>query len=145
MSKERRQFSPQDKVKILREHLVDRRPISEICEKHQIQPTMFYNWQKTFFENGAVCGYGLIGGSSYKTTQFRQDAIIIWQGSETANSWNDGSNSPDEGFTQLHGDGGNMGGVDGHVQHISRLDFTRLSLSPSKNQLWCSPGSANGR
>lgn len=54
MSKERRHFSPQDKVKILREHLVDRKPISEICEKHQIQPTLFYNWQKTFFENGAA-------------------------------------------------------------------------------------------
>ena len=54
MSKERRHFSPQDKVKILREHLVDRKPISEICEKHQIQPTLFYTWQKTFFENGAA-------------------------------------------------------------------------------------------
>ncbi len=54
MSQERRHFSPQDKVKILREHLVDRKPISEICEKHQIQPTLFYNWQKTFFENGAA-------------------------------------------------------------------------------------------
>ena len=54
MSQERRHFSPEDKVKILREHLVDRKPISEICEKHQIQPTLFYNWQKTFFENGAA-------------------------------------------------------------------------------------------
>ena len=54
MSQERRHFSPQDKVKILREHLVDRKPISEVCEKHQIQPTLFYNWQKTFFENGAA-------------------------------------------------------------------------------------------
>ncbi len=54
MSQERRHFSPQDKVTILREHLVDRKPISEICEKHQIQPTLFYNWQKTFFENGAA-------------------------------------------------------------------------------------------
>lgn len=54
MTKERRHFSPQDKVKILREHLVDRKAISEVCEKHEIQPTLFYNWQKTFFENGAA-------------------------------------------------------------------------------------------
>jgi transposase len=54
MTKERRHFSPQDKVKILREHLVDRKPISEVCQKHEIQPTLFYNWQKTFFENGAA-------------------------------------------------------------------------------------------
>lgn len=54
MSKERRHFSPEEKVKILREHLVDRKPISEVCEKHQIQPTLFYTWQKIFFENGAA-------------------------------------------------------------------------------------------
>lgn len=54
MSKERRHFSPQDKVKILREHLVEHRPISEVCQKHRIQPPLFYNWQKTFFENGAA-------------------------------------------------------------------------------------------
>ena len=54
MSKERRHFSPDDKVKILREHLIDRKPISEVCQKHEIQPTLFYLWQKTFFENGAA-------------------------------------------------------------------------------------------
>ena len=54
MSKERRHFSPEDKVKILREHLIDKKPISQVCEQHQIQPTLFYVWQKTFFENGAA-------------------------------------------------------------------------------------------
>ena len=50
----RRQFSPEQKIKILREHLLEKRPISEVCEKHQITPTQFYQWQKTFFENGAA-------------------------------------------------------------------------------------------
>jgi transposase-like protein len=54
MSQERRHFSPEDKVKILREHLLEKKPISEVCQKHQIQPTLFYLWQKTFFENGAA-------------------------------------------------------------------------------------------
>ena len=54
MTRERRHFSPQDKVKILREHLVDHKPISVICDKHEIQPSLFYTWQKTFFENGAA-------------------------------------------------------------------------------------------
>jgi transposase len=26
----------------------------ELCEKHQIHPTLFYQWQKQFFENGAA-------------------------------------------------------------------------------------------
>ena len=51
---QRRQFSPEQKIKILRQHLLDKSPISEVCEQHQITPTQFYQWQKTFFENGAA-------------------------------------------------------------------------------------------
>jgi transposase-like protein len=50
----RRHFSPEDKMKILRLHLLEGVAISEVCEKHQIIPTQFYQWQKTFFENGAA-------------------------------------------------------------------------------------------
>lgn len=50
----RRQFSPEQKIKILRQHLLEKVPISEVCEKHQITPTQFYQWQKAFFENGAA-------------------------------------------------------------------------------------------
>ena len=54
MEKPRRHFSSHEKVKILREHLIDHVPVSQVCEKHQIQPTLFYAWQKTFFENGTT-------------------------------------------------------------------------------------------
>lgn len=54
MEKQRRHFSAEEKVKILREHLLEKVPISQVCEKHQIQPTLFYYWQKTFFENGTA-------------------------------------------------------------------------------------------
>lgn len=50
--KNRRQFSPQEKVRILRLHLLEGKMISEICEAEEIQPTLFYLWQKTFFEKG---------------------------------------------------------------------------------------------
>lgn len=49
----RRKFTPQDKVAILKEHLVDGRAVSEVCDKHQLNPNQFYQWQKQFFENGA--------------------------------------------------------------------------------------------
>src|ERR1700739_161887 len=54
MEKSRRHYSPQQKVAILREHLIAQVPISELCEKYHIHPTLFYQWQKTFFENGAA-------------------------------------------------------------------------------------------
>jgi len=50
----RRQYFAEEKVKLLRLHLVEGQPISAICDKHQIHPTLFYQWQKTFFENGAA-------------------------------------------------------------------------------------------
>ena len=54
MKSNRRKFSAQQKVQILRQHLVEKVPISEVCEQNGIQPTQFYQWQKVFFENGAA-------------------------------------------------------------------------------------------
>jgi transposase-like protein len=48
----RRHFSAEDKVKILRLHLLEGKAISALCEEHGIQPSLFYNWQRQFFEHG---------------------------------------------------------------------------------------------
>jgi len=53
-SNSRRHFTPEQKVAILREHLLEHVPISDLCQKHGIQPTLVYRWQKEFFENGAA-------------------------------------------------------------------------------------------
>lgn len=50
---ERRHFSGQEKVKILRLHLLEGKPVSDLCEQYKINPSLFYQWQRTFFENGA--------------------------------------------------------------------------------------------
>lgn len=53
MSKQpRRHISAEEKVKILRLHLLEGKPVSALCEEHGIQPSLFYTWQKQFFENG---------------------------------------------------------------------------------------------
>ena len=38
----------------LRRRLLEQVPISELCDKQGLQPTVFYRWQKEFFENGAA-------------------------------------------------------------------------------------------
>jgi transposase len=53
-NRERRKYSGAEKVKILRLHLLEDKPISEVCEEQGIHPTLFYKWQKEFFENGAA-------------------------------------------------------------------------------------------
>ena len=53
MRKERKHYSTEEKVAILRRHLLDKMPVSELCEELGLRPTVFYRWQKEFFENGA--------------------------------------------------------------------------------------------
>lgn len=50
----RRHFTPEQKVAILREHLLEGKSIADLCDRHQIHPTLFYRWQKELFENGAA-------------------------------------------------------------------------------------------
>jgi len=50
----RRFFNPEQKVAILREHLVEGKAVSALCQKHRIHPTVFYQWQRQFFENGTA-------------------------------------------------------------------------------------------
>jgi len=53
MSAERRRFTGAEKLAILREHLILKLALSEVCQKHDISPTLFYQWQKKLFEEGA--------------------------------------------------------------------------------------------
>ncbi len=47
----RRHFSPHEKVAAVKRHLLERVPISAICEELKIAPNMFYRWQQALFEN----------------------------------------------------------------------------------------------
>ena len=55
MTKRRRRanFTATEKAAILREHLLEGVPVSEVRERHGIQPSQFYTWQKQLFENGS--------------------------------------------------------------------------------------------
>lgn len=50
----RRNFTPQEKVSILREHLVENVPVSDLSDKHGLHPNQIYQWQKQFFERGSA-------------------------------------------------------------------------------------------
>ena len=54
MEKKRRRFSGPEKVPILRRHLVEKTPVSDLCDELGLHPNVFYQWQKKFFENGAT-------------------------------------------------------------------------------------------
>ena len=53
MEKKRKRFGAEEKAKVLRRHLLDKVPVSELCEEYGIAPTVFYRWQKQLFEGAA--------------------------------------------------------------------------------------------
>jgi transposase len=69
--RERRRFSGSQKAAVVKAHLVDGVPISELCDRHQILPTQFYQWQKQLFENGEAA-FVRPGKSAGKSPQDRQ-------------------------------------------------------------------------
>ena len=118
------------------------------AEKTNRIPSFSARAQKlsSYLMNGAVCGYGGIGGKSYKAGAFRADSIILWQALETnPGDFNDGSSSPAEGITKLHSIGTTVGVVDGHIEYLKTLKFYDEAKVPGKNRLWCNPGSRDGR
>ena len=52
MSRPRRHFEGTEKVAILKKHLVDKGPVSDLCDEFDLYPNQFYGWLKEFFEQG---------------------------------------------------------------------------------------------
>ena len=53
-NQERKHHTPEEKVSILRRHLIEKVPVSNLCEEFGLHATVFYRWLKQFFENGAA-------------------------------------------------------------------------------------------
>jgi len=51
-TKKRMNFAPNEKVAILKKNLLEGVAVSDLCDQYDLHPTVFYRWQKEFFENG---------------------------------------------------------------------------------------------
>jgi transposase-like protein len=71
MTKKKKRYSAEQKVIILKRHLVDRIAVSDLCDEYYISPTIFYRWQKQFFEKGAIALE-----TNYKNKEAKKDRHI---------------------------------------------------------------------
>ena len=110
------------------------------------------NKMSTYIMSGAVCGFGAIQ-QGYKITEFRQDAYVSWEPNEFApnggTAYNDGSSYPnpavDGALGRRHGKlGGIVIVVSGSVEFVRYQTWAGLALSPTKNSVWCNPGTTTG-
>jgi transposase-like protein len=53
MSQQRKSVAGPEKLAILKRYLVDKVPISDLCDQHGLQPSQIYYWQAQLFEHGA--------------------------------------------------------------------------------------------
>jgi len=65
----RRQFTGSEKIQILRLHLLEHKPISDVCQQHDLNPNVFYRWQQELFEHGAVVFERAGAGSEDRAAQ----------------------------------------------------------------------------
>jgi transposase len=54
MSRERKTYTPEEKAAILKRHLVENTPVSDLCDELGLNLNVFYGWQKQLFENAAA-------------------------------------------------------------------------------------------
>ena len=46
MSKPRHRHTAEQKAELLRQHVAEKKPVSEVCNEAEIQPSLFYTWQR---------------------------------------------------------------------------------------------------
>lgn len=51
MNVPRRHFGADQKAAILKRYLVDKVPLSDLCDEYGIKPNQIYTWQKTLFDH----------------------------------------------------------------------------------------------
>ena len=73
MSKQRRHFSDHEKVAFLKQHLIDKVPISDLCDEHDLYPNQVYDWLKKFFENGHLA---FVNGRSGRRAKAAKNAEV---------------------------------------------------------------------
>ncbi len=76
--KKRRNRSTDEKAEILRRHLVEKVPVSDLCDEYEIQPSVLYGWLKQITSNlgvalEAVAGKGKSESSSLERELRREN------------------------------------------------------------------------
>ena len=54
MTKPRRYHTAEDKMRLIRLHLIMKEPVSKICDEAGVAPSLFHRWQEQLFTNGAL-------------------------------------------------------------------------------------------
>jgi prepilin-type N-terminal cleavage/methylation domain-containing protein len=114
-----------------------------------LDPTNSPYWRQrdmklsSYVMNGSLIAFGS-RSETYKASQFRPDAIILWPANEkSSGDFNDGSSEPNEGISQIHNKGLIIGTISGTAEYMKyRVFQTEVGRMPGR--LWNVPNSIDG-
>jgi prepilin-type N-terminal cleavage/methylation domain-containing protein len=103
----------------------------------------------SYVMNGAVCDYGGIS-TPLKLARLSPSGVAFWEcannnAEENQTLFNDGASSPDENTSARHGKVAIFGAFDGSARLMKLTDWMAKMNEAGPNELWCYPGSPNGR
>jgi prepilin-type N-terminal cleavage/methylation domain-containing protein len=104
----------------------------------------------SYVMNGAVCGYYRAMNPPVKLAQLSPAGVAFWECAnntavENQENFNDGASSPDENTSVRHGTVAIYSAFDGSANLIKLAVWADKVQSAAPNELWCFPGSSNGR
>ncbi len=73
--RKRRHYTPEQKAALLQRHVLDKVPVSEICNEEKIGPSVFYGWLKTLLANAPVALASPRGSSQEKKLQQKVEVL----------------------------------------------------------------------
>ena len=74
MTKSRRHFGTDQKAAILKRYLVDKVPLSDLCDEYGIKPNQVYAWQKILFDH-ADSAFQQVGWREARKLSAQEDKI----------------------------------------------------------------------
>jgi len=74
MSAPRRRFGTDQKATILKRYLVDKVPLSDLCDEYGIKPNQIYTWQKILFDHAATA-FQEAGGRAASKVSAQEEKI----------------------------------------------------------------------
>lgn len=100
----------------------------------------------SYVMNGAIIGYNRTNYPPEKLGNMRPDDVAFWETDERhPQFFNDGASYPSEGVSTRHHQGAINVTFGGSVSYIGIATWYIEAADTNKNNLWCYPGSRDGR
>lgn len=124
--RERRHFTAQQKVALVKRHLLESVAVSDLCDEAQITPTQFYQWRKQLFE-GAAAAFEKKPGQPARPSPVERRVAHLEQRLATKN----------EVIAELTEENVRLKKVDGLLRRAdgsNRTSATRWSITSGRNR-----------